>query len=133
MESPGGELLIVRNRTYFPVRNGRFTKTMGFYIFKLGGLKDSPSWIRVESLGDEMLFVGTSGAISVPAANFSSGLFKGNCIYFTDDHFATLIHIPLSFGCHDSGVFNLEDGSITSFFPTDSHSSLCPPIWFMPS
>ncbi|KAK9290851.1 hypothetical protein L1049_009029 [Liquidambar formosana] len=131
-----GELLMVLRPWYF-LSDGRTRLrhippviATTFDVFKLDF--KGRCWIKVESLGDQMLFVGTSSGVSLSASNLSG--FKENCIYFTDDNFSVFgPMVDSAEACCDVGVFSLEDGSIKSFFPTDSHSSRCPPIWFIPS
>ncbi|XP_059626765.1 probable F-box protein At1g44080 [Cornus florida] len=127
-----GELLMVVRHCRYPTGNGSFPPcfTTAFKVFKFDS--SGPRWVEVDNLGDQMLFVGTSSGISFSASLFSG--FRGNCIYFTDDNFWNIVIIfegPKA--CRDLGVFSLDDGSIKSFFPTGSHSSLCPPVWYMPS
>ncbi|KAA8521044.1 hypothetical protein F0562_011803 [Nyssa sinensis] len=103
--------------------------TTMFEVFKLD--PSGPRWIKVDSLGDQMLFVGRSNGISLSARHFSG--FMGNCIYFTNDSSANLGDIVGGLQtCSALGVFSLEDGTIKSFFPTDSYSSLSASVWFMP-
>ncbi|KAK9290817.1 hypothetical protein L1049_008995 [Liquidambar formosana] len=100
-----------------------------FDVFKLDF--KGRCWIKVESLGDQMLFVGTSSGFSLCQQLVR---IQGNCIYFTDDNFSVFgPMVDSAEACRDVGVFSLEDGSLKSFFPTDSHSSWCPPIWFITS
>ncbi|XP_059626868.1 uncharacterized protein At1g65760-like [Cornus florida] len=133
-----GELLMVVRHCNFPRRNGNVRlRTFNPYItttFKVFKLRSRGwwRWIEVDSLGDQMLFVGTNGGISLSASLFSG--FRGNCIYFTDDNYwSVLLTYDGPGAACDLGMFNLDDGSIKSFLPTDSHSSVSPPVWYMPS
>lgn len=132
VESLGGDLLMVVRRRK-DSRCYDMSKTYRFDIFKLD-LTGDPNWIRVENFGNEMLFVDTRGGIFVSATNFSSGLFQGNRIYFSDDDFATLSYMNLdkSQGCHDIGMLGIKDQSRESFFPIRFYSSFSAPIWFLP-
>ncbi|KAK9282438.1 hypothetical protein L1049_005355 [Liquidambar formosana] len=136
----GGELLMVV-QTWSWERAGLPTlwgipphpplMTTKFNVFKLD--LRGHCWIKVESLGDRMLFVGNSSGISVVSASYFSG-FKGNCIYFIGGiftQFAFMKNGPKPIGY--LGVYSLEEGNIKSPFPRGSHSSGCFPFWFMPS
>ncbi|XP_058068861.1 uncharacterized protein LOC131218197 [Magnolia sinica] len=113
VESCGDLLMVVR------IYDEHGRHSTAFRIFKMN--TSGSCWIKVESLGDQMLFLAYSNSKSVSAKGLPG--FKGNCIYFTKDIVAT---------DNDSGVFDLEDGSIKPF--TSSISSLIPylPIWVTP-
>ena len=55
---------------------------------------------------------------------------KGNRIYFTDDHWE---FYDKEKGCHDLGIFNMEDGTFEQFYPDIYHSPVMPPVWITPN
>lgn len=55
-----------------------------------------------------------------------------NHIYFTDDWFEENYFLERG-GGKNTGAYNLEDGSIESFYPELSLSRSCPPTWVIPS
>ncbi|KAJ8642607.1 hypothetical protein MRB53_004355 [Persea americana] len=108
-----------------------FYKTGIFKVYKLVHLSNCEyRWKKMESLDDCVLFLGDNAPLSLPVANFSE--FKGNRIYFTDDYWEAF-NLHHEQGCHDLGIFNLEDKTIESFYPNDYHSPKLPPIWIAPN
>ncbi|XP_042510914.1 putative F-box protein At3g25750 isoform X2 [Macadamia integrifolia] len=115
-----GELLLVIR--FF----GIFSKSAMFKIFKLD--QQGRCWIRVEELGDQILFIGTSTGFSVSALDYPQ--LRGNCIYFTYEYSRHSESIIYGYRPrHDFGVFHLEDNTIDF---CKSRFSLSPPIWFTP-
>ncbi|GJZ76801.1 hypothetical protein Tco_0641473 [Tanacetum coccineum] len=78
---------------------------------------ESGNWSKVKDLGTKTLFVGYSSLFCVEE---TTGVIKGNCIYYTDD--------VLSQG-RDMGIYHLSDGTIEPHFEGESCSHLTPPIW----
>ncbi|XP_043725596.1 putative F-box protein At5g55150 [Telopea speciosissima] len=124
-----GELLMVIKWGIF-VWGSEIPETNKLKIFKLD-LQDR-CWIKVEDLGDQMLFIGTNTGFSVSAALVDHRLFKGNCIYFIDEYYSHLTR-GILFGdnaTHELGVFHLKDNRCEKSYLLDySRSSLSPPIW----
>ncbi|XP_077214666.1 F-box protein SKIP23-like [Tasmannia lanceolata] len=81
--------------------------------------QNTRKWIEVESLGDQVLFLGLNCSLSLPARDFPQ--CKGNCIYFTDDYLGKKRSI-------DNGIYNLEDKSIKPYYP-NSPTWIRKPIW----
>ncbi|GMI67277.1 SKP1/ASK-Interacting protein 23, F-box/DUF295 Ancestral 11 [Hibiscus trionum] len=106
-------------------------KTCGFRIFKLD--TTCGEWYEIQSIGDDMLFLGWNSSFSLSCKNFPA--YAGNCIYFTDDNL--IYHYEGIVGGFDIGIFNLSDGSIQhlpGYKTCDSELSIWPPpIWFMPN
>ncbi|XP_060199887.1 F-box protein SKIP23-like [Lycium barbarum] len=106
-------------------------KTVEFRVFRLD--LDGPKWEIMNSLGDNMLFLGENSSLALLASDFPG--CEGNRIYFTDDYCEA--NYDGVNGNHDLGYYNLEDGSIEalSCYPRNSHSMLRwpPPIWFTPN
>ncbi|PON49969.1 F-box domain containing protein [Parasponia andersonii] len=95
-----GELLLVDTyctRKENTHNGGRKTfKVQKFRVFKLK--LDQKRWVELQSLDDQILFLGEDCSFSVSAHNF--GGCKGNCIIYTDRD-----------SCFN--VFNLDDGSVS--------------------
>ncbi|KAK7351787.1 hypothetical protein VNO77_11481 [Canavalia gladiata] len=106
-------------------------RTVGFEVFKmdLGLLK----WEKIESLGEQVLFVGGNSSLSFSASDFSG--CSADCIYFTDDYSES--NDEDAYGKHDLGIFRLRDRSIEPLpcFSPNSYSRLgWPlPIWVSPN
>ncbi|PIA63441.1 hypothetical protein AQUCO_00201052v1 [Aquilegia coerulea] len=128
-----GELLMVyrcRNIINDGIRVTHSTKKL--LVFKLDQSSDLLKWVQVQSLGDQMLFLGQNSSVSVSATGIPG--FKGSCIYFTDDNW---LYFWLGYGsqpsCSDNGVFYLNDGRIESIFtPDDSHPMKSLPVSVTP-
>ncbi|XP_043687854.1 F-box protein At2g26160-like [Telopea speciosissima] len=95
-------------------------------IFKLD--PKGQKWTKVKELGDQMLFIGTSTALSVSARDYPG--FRGNCIYFTEADNLPVLEAIVG-GRTVVGLFHLEDNSIEHFF-SKPISPVSPPIWFAP-
>ncbi|XVE93932.1 hypothetical protein REPUB_Repub01dG0236700 [Reevesia pubescens] len=91
------------------------SKVVGFRIFRLD--EEEQKWDEMESLGDQILFLGVQLSFSVSASEFSWG--KGNLIFFV---------LPLY---DDIFVFDLETGiaSPSGNFPTYHNLFWPPPEW----
>ncbi|XP_077248324.1 F-box protein SKIP23-like [Tasmannia lanceolata] len=96
-------------------------RTEMFEVFELD--EEAGRWIKIESLGDQMLFLGYGNSFSVSGYDFPQ--CEGNCIYFTDD-FDEVPRCGL-----DNGVFNMEDKSLKPFYPCSS-SWITKPVWVLP-
>ncbi|KAL5994502.1 hypothetical protein ACLOJK_024555 [Asimina triloba] len=97
-----------------------YLKTLGFYVFKMDPSSPTTRWVKVESLGDEMFFLGDKGSNSFSARGLCG--FRGNCIYFTKNY---IDYLPSK--C-DAAVFSLKDSTIQTLI--SKHLSL-PLMWFM--
>ncbi|KAK6914200.1 Domain unknown function DUF295 [Dillenia turbinata] len=103
-------------------------KTVGFGVYKLEfGWK---KWVKVESLGDGVVFVGMSESMWVSASEFRE--CKRNCIYFTDDY-SMRMDEDENYGGHDMGVFSLDDNTITLHYQSSLQKFEPPPIWVIPN
>ncbi|XP_077247247.1 putative F-box protein At5g55150 [Tasmannia lanceolata] len=126
VESSGRLLKVLRYQDWNPYYDDEVEpesayETTGFEVFELE--QETGKWIKIESLGDQMLFLGYNSSLSLSALDFPQ--CKGNCIYFTDD-FENLCNWG-----YDNGVFNLEDESLKSFYPCSS-TWTTKPIWVPP-
>ncbi|XP_077220371.1 putative F-box protein At5g55150 isoform X2 [Tasmannia lanceolata] len=96
--------------------NGKKGFISYFNVFQLD--QSTGKWIELESLGDQVLFLGFNCSISLSALDFPQ--LKANCIYYADND----IYV-------DCGIYNLKDGSIKDCYP----HPLCwieRPIWLAP-
>ncbi|GKU94003.1 hypothetical protein SLEP1_g7545 [Rubroshorea leprosula] len=139
----GGEILLVaRNvliaRNVLVARNALeeddhdiTTEIFDVYKLDLEGRK----WVEVETLGDDRsLFLGQNQSVSVSTEDFSR--CKGNCIYFTHDHFLTLLEISEMGMGMDMGIYSLKDRKISPIFEFPSETLLefsLIPCWLIPS
>ncbi|XP_058077374.1 F-box protein At2g26160-like [Magnolia sinica] len=109
VESCGELLMVLKLRR----RHGSRKK---FCVFKMD--ERGRFSIKVESLGDQMLFVGKRCSKSFSATKLSG--FEENCIYYSDDHTGKF------------SVFHMKDGSIKPCFPTWYFQHILRPfIWLM--
>jgi len=87
--------------------------TKRFEVYKLElDLKSGKliQMLRLDSLGDNVLFLGDSDYVSMSASYFSNYLQKDS-IYYTDDFYED---DPISYptGPFDMKIFNVKDGSL---------------------
>lgn len=106
-------------------------RTVGFNVFKMNW-SDS-QWQKIESLGNQMLFLGENSSLSLSASDFPG--CSGDCIYFTDDYSES--NYDGAYGRYDLGIFRLWDRSIEPLpcYPPNVYSLLGwpPPIWVSPN
>ncbi|KAK4742673.1 hypothetical protein SAY87_000674 [Trapa incisa] len=108
-------------------------RTDHFDVFKLDlcGQPYCPRWVKLEGIGDCMLFVGRNSSLAFRASEFPGCL--GNCIYYTDDFSEDNSDCIIE---PDMGIYRLYDGSIENF-PSYSLSPsfrVMPlPIWLSPN
>ncbi|KAM7529275.1 hypothetical protein LguiB_032685 [Lonicera macranthoides] len=126
-----GELIMVSRDV--DIRDGKgfnsIRETCDFQVYKLD--LSSSSWVEVENVGEEMLFLGCNSSMSIPSCLFPG--YKGNCIYYTDG--------PMSFGGRrgkqensDIGVFRLDEGIFEELpgFKCEPKFLWPPAVWLMP-
>jgi len=117
VESDGKLLLVVEFFDYDPPDTSRWLT--GFQVFE-ADFSERKRWVRVESLGDRVLFIYRNFAASLSAADVG---VEGNCIYCIDP--SKTEPVPWS-------VFDLSTGRVTDA------SLPCPPspsahLMFVPS
>ncbi|KAL5707164.1 SWR1-complex protein 3 [Ranunculus cassubicifolius] len=84
-------------------------------------------WTTVESLGNHAIFVGTNSSFSISTSQYPN--FRGNCIYFTDDHTECYI----SDFC-DMGVYDISKKCFEPLYVSDGEfSKFSRPLFFMPT
>ncbi|GKC31292.1 hypothetical protein Tco_1038586, partial [Tanacetum coccineum] len=98
-------------------------RTKRFQIFKYDLQKDK--WSQVKDLGSKTLFVGYSSSFWIED---TTGMIKGNNIYYTDDSME-LFRGSKNGGGRDMGIYHLSDGSIEPHFAGNLRSRLTPPTW----
>ena len=107
--------------------------TIGFTIKRLKrctqqGSKFKYKWVKVDSLGDQALFVGDSSSLSLTALSLNG--MKPNCIYVTDDDLP-LLHCTHNGGGFHMGVFSMENATIKPLYSGQSLSFFCSPLWYI--
>ncbi|KAG6768952.1 hypothetical protein POTOM_024565 [Populus tomentosa] len=110
VESNNGELLMVVR-----VRDHGFT--IQFIVFKLDDETSDPAkWVRLENIGNQIIFLGRNHTKCVPAIDFPG--FEGNCVYYSCDlwnHFRVLPMDQRDYA--DMGVYGLGRRVKEEFFP----------------
>ncbi|XP_045822335.1 uncharacterized protein LOC123915238 [Trifolium pratense] len=87
--------------------------------------------LKLDSLGDNVLFLGDNDSVSMSASYFSNYLQKDS-IYYTDDYFES-ISIPYPNGPFDMGIYNVKDGSFSKHCSyQDWFTRMPPPLWVLP-
>jgi hypothetical protein len=137
VESLEGDLFLVGKTIGFPnyddipsISNG----TEGFEVYKLELDLQSGKliqMIKLDSLGDNVLFVGDSESVSMSASYFSNYLQKDS-IYYTDDFYD---EDPRCYpnGPFDMKIYNIKDGSFSEHFTFESWQKRMPPsLWVIP-
>ncbi|PNX96577.1 cyclin F-box, partial [Trifolium pratense] len=145
VESLEGDLWLVRKFIGFPdysdedededdERDISSTGTEGFEVYKLELDLQSGKLIqmlRLDSLGDNVLFVGDSDSVSLSASYFANYLQKDS-IYYTDD-FNDEAPDPYPKGPFDMKIFNVKDGSFSEHYPFQARFKRMPPsLWVIP-
>ncbi|XP_045799154.1 probable F-box protein At1g44080 [Trifolium pratense] len=141
VESLEGDLLLVRKWIGFPdddnedeERNLPSSGTKGFEVYKLELDLQSGKLIqkiRLDSLGDNVLFLGDNDSVSMSASYFANYLQKDS-IYYTDDFYEEAPD-PYPKGPFDMKIFNVKDESFSEHCPFKSWFKRMPPsIWVIP-
>ncbi|GJV10683.1 hypothetical protein Tco_1136745 [Tanacetum coccineum] len=86
---------------------------------------ESENWSKVKDFGRKTLFVGFSSSFWMED---TTGVIKGNCIYYTDDEAGEYDQSKKG-GGRDMGIYHLFDGTIEPHFTGESRSHFAPPIW----
>ncbi|KAJ7965206.1 F-box protein [Quillaja saponaria] len=125
VETSIGDLLLVQRFLKEVEQYPNHLITWDFKLHKLQSL----SWVPIDSLGDDFLFLGDNHSISVSTLQFPE--CQRNCIYYSDDQFN-----PYEYkddGPVDIGIFNLANRSFTShYLPDPGKKHMPPPIWILP-
>ncbi|KAF5186608.1 hypothetical protein FRX31_023806 [Thalictrum thalictroides] len=135
-----GELLIVDRD--IEETQSKFYETVDFKIFKLNKNSETKSrWCEVETLGEQVLFLGINESFSISSHHLVQCSRKGNCIYFTDDDYESQDHLRQNVAGSDLGVFYLNREKTrfqTLPLPLQGYNGRRkriwpPPIWLMPN
>jgi len=87
--------------------------------------------LKLDSLGDNVLFVGDSDSVSISASYFDNYLQKDS-IYYTDDYFEQEPD-PYPNGPFDMKIYNVKDGSFIDHCPFEHWFTRMPPsLWVLP-
>uniref|UniRef100_A0A0E0PTJ6 KIB1-4 beta-propeller domain-containing protein n=1 Tax=Oryza rufipogon TaxID=4529 RepID=A0A0E0PTJ6_ORYRU len=106
--------------------------TFSFEVYEADLNTGSRMWRRVESLGDQALFVGRHYSKSLSAAEYVGA--QEDCIYFMCDDYFRSDEDPLC----DAGIYNMRSGVITPLLQENTAPRLHPtgeghPTWFFPA
>ncbi|KAI8569546.1 hypothetical protein RHMOL_Rhmol02G0286900 [Rhododendron molle] len=114
----------------------RIGGTEKFRVYKVD-LSNS-ALAELQSVGDNTLFVGYNGSISVQAFNSSKGI-RPNCTYYVDLCWIGGTTLLSKGGRQvvDAGIYNLYDRSVAPWYDRSvapwyeggSFSCICPPLW----
>ncbi|KAJ4782156.1 F-box family protein [Rhynchospora pubera] len=122
-----GELLLI-NRLCETEENGQ-TITVDFDVIE-PDLENNRIWYWYDFDDLYAIFLGRNSSIFVHSNDFS--MCKKNGIYFT--HLTETIFSPAEFGCHDLGVYDMKDESISKFFSLEVFPPpVGSPIWLTPN
>ncbi|XP_050909509.1 uncharacterized protein LOC127123322 [Lathyrus oleraceus] len=128
-----GELWMVRR--FITREEDNINKgTKNFHVFKLV-LDDKGEklihLLKLESLGDNILFVGDGDSTSISASYFSNSLQK-DLIYYSDNYFDDEPN-PYPEGPFDLGIYNVKWESFDLHCHYKSYfKAMSPPIWVVP-
>jgi hypothetical protein len=87
--------------------------------------------LKLESLGDNVLFVGDNDPVSVPASYFSKYLQKDSVYY--SDNYSDDEPVPYPEGPFDLGIYNVKNGKFGLHCPYKAYfKGKAPPIWVVP-
>ncbi|KAJ3706188.1 hypothetical protein LUZ61_009893 [Rhynchospora tenuis] len=118
-----GKLLAVRRLAEHNPDNSMSTRYFELFEYE----ESEEAWSMIRGLGENSLFVGQNGSISVSAMDIPG--CKPNCVYFTDDFYRGQSEWEFGFRA-DNGVFWCEDGTVERF--SISHPMarwLVPAMW----
>ncbi|XP_050242373.1 uncharacterized protein LOC126691367 [Quercus robur] len=103
VESLGNLYAIFRNGFLIP--SERSHETTSFFVYKFNF--NASAWEEVTRLEGQAFFVGDGNSFSrrFPTSTIPS---KGDCIYFTDDHWDWRKFPRVAYGGHDVGLFDME-------------------------
>ncbi|KAG5606974.1 hypothetical protein H5410_028466 [Solanum commersonii] len=129
VELSGALLLVTRfaNVTYDDPNS--IFHTVKFKVSELDVIKGELKE-EMKTLGYSSIFLGRNWASCIDSSKFDG--IKPNHIYFTDDGLEYDRAAEGGAG-KDMGAYNLEDEKFESFYPGESTSLICPPVWVMSS
>ncbi|KAL5724782.1 SWR1-complex protein 3 [Ranunculus cassubicifolius] len=100
-------------------------ETVHFLVFKFN--LHTREWTKMKNLGGHAIFVGNHISFAISASNYPD--FRGNCIYFTDDH--TELY---KYRFCDMGVYDMKRKTVEPIYTNDDKTSkFARPSFFMPT
>lgn len=105
-----------------------YMPTRSFRAYKID--PDNDKFITMQSLGDQLLFLGEDGAFSFPASDFEE--IEKNCIYFATNYVLHFELAPETYTSREIGVFSFNGERIERSFPSLDVSLRYQPTWFTP-
>jgi hypothetical protein len=141
VKSLEGELWLVNKFIGYPELvdgdDDRFIHSSGtkrFEVYKLELDIQSGKLIqmlKLDSLGDNVLFLGDSDSLSLSASYFSNCLQKDS-IYYTDDFYDDM-PLPYPNGPFDMKIYNVKDGTFSQHCSYQHWFTRMPPaLWVLP-
>lgn len=105
-----------------------FEEKLHFDVFKLD--RHGKTWVKIYSLGDQILCLGDICAFSTSASNLGGG-WEGNCICFMDMANHSSTEMDYCFKCHNVRVFNLDNKELKYLCDCPDYCKLFwpPPSW----
>ncbi|KAL4627892.1 hypothetical protein ACB092_05G199200 [Castanea dentata] len=105
-------------------------RTKLFYVYRLNFRQKT--WEQVESLDDQVVFLGGNQSISLSSHDLWSTCIPDS-VYFTDDRWDEM-DVDDSYGGHAIGhFFNLDDQSIKPYYHSNLPRIDPPPLWITPN
>ncbi|XP_075637791.1 F-box protein At2g17036-like isoform X1 [Castanea sativa] len=101
VESLGNLYAVFRNGFLIP--SERTHETTSFFVYKFNF--NASAWEEVTRLEGQAFFVGDGNSFSWRFPTIPS---RGDCIYFTDDHWDWRKFPRVAYGGHDVGLFDME-------------------------
>ncbi|KAK3013443.1 hypothetical protein RJ639_009361 [Escallonia herrerae] len=137
VESIQGDLLMVQRFTELNENQEPADvfkcKTVDCKVFKLLRSDDLArlTWVQIESIGDQALFLGDNHAVCVSTSEFPG--CTPNSIYYTEHYFDEFGYVPCGTD-DDNGVFDMGNRRLElHYVPDPSHEPLLPAIWIVPN
>ncbi|CAO2146600.1 unnamed protein product [Urochloa humidicola] len=125
-----GKLLMVHRPMYPQDNHGSESSTKIFRIFEADFVKSR--WLEVESLGDQVLFVGTNCSRAIRASDHGNHL-QGSTIYFLREHAPTGDRFFKTISPHTCGLYDMCSNTICPISLGDKHvSAILKAAWFFP-
>lgn len=127
--SDGGLIMVARYFHFIEINTREsIPRTYRLRAFKLNSI--NLSWVEVKNIGDDILFVGLNSSFSISSYHFPE--YRRNHIYFSDSiySFGDFVYNNRQENS-DTGVFNLEDGTLQSLAGFENHPKFLwpPPLW----
>nr|GEX17957.1 hypothetical protein [Tanacetum cinerariifolium] len=107
-------LVIIKEGVFNDGQSPETYKTKSFQVLAYD--LESGNWSKVKDFGRKTLFVGFSSSFWTED---TTGVIKGNCIYYTDDEEGEYANSEKG-GGRDMGIYHLSDGTIEPHFTGES-------------